>query len=289
LPFPCLDLVETAGRAVLNDATSSAVVAAHYFWLFPSPEPAAGAPIDPILRGGVTLAHYPVFGADQPAVLAAGLLDVSRLYRGLPTGAQQFYKFTEFPGGYNDIGFYDQRCTSPRHPLTNGKEDAFQHFFTVVNIYRANIVRHSYVVHRLFGYTGGPAKVRLTAHTATVLHRAPRLDGQGGTAFGQKYNVTNRLKLRQTNGWEKEFYNSVTSFGNARPLSIDGSDAYSAWHRDYDARRDGFFSVEFDLVAGDYELILDSEVAFSEGPKRYEGWQSCSLLFALHGLSIERL
>lgn len=289
LAFPCLDLVEKDGRAVLNDAASSAVTVAHYYWPFPTPAPAAGTPIDPGQRGGVTPAGYPVFGVDHPPVLAASLFDVSRLYRGLPPGAQQSYKFTEFPGGYDDLGFPAQKCTSARHPLTNSKDDAFQHSFTAAAIYRANIVRHSYVVHRLFNYSGGPAKVRLTAHTASVIRRDARKDGQRGTAFGQDYDVTDRLKLRLVNGWEKEFYNSVTSFGRDQPLSNRGSDAYSSWRKDWEARRDGFFSVDFDLVAGDYELVLDSEVYYFEAPKRFEGWQSISLFFALHGLSIERV
>ena len=289
LPFSCLDLIESSGRAVLSDASSSAVTVAHYFWEFPSPEPTVGKPIDPSQRGDVVPAKYPVFGPDDPWVLAARVFDVSRLYRGLRTGAQKTYDFTTFPGGNVDLGYYNQRCTPYHHALTNDKGDSFETFFNVVNIYRLNTRQHSYVVHPLFKYTGGPAKVRLTAHVASIIHRDPRKDGQGGTAFGQKWDVYNHLKLRRSKGWEKEFYNSVEAFGVERPISVQGSDAISAWYSNYDKRRDGVFTLDFDLEAGDYELILDSEVYFDPAPKRYEGWQSTSLAFFLHGLSIERL
>lgn len=290
LAFPCLDLVETAGRAVLKDASTSAVTVAHYYWPFPATEPAVGAPIDSSLRGGVTPARYPVFGTDQPSVLAAGLFDVSRLYRGLPSGAQKTYNYSKFPGGYNDIGYYNERCSPRRHALVNDKEDAFDTFFNVVNIWRANIVQHSYVKHPLFEYTGGKVKVRLTAFVAGIVHREPRKDGQGGTAFAQRYEVTNYLKLRLPNGSEKQLYDSVLAFGNDRPLSLNmGGRGWSDFYKTYDCRRDGFFSVDFELEPGSYELILDSVAHFSEGPKRYEGWQSSSLAFFLHGLSIERI
>jgi hypothetical protein len=288
--LPCLDFVESGGKAVLKDATASAATVAHYFWAFPSPQPAAGKAIDPSQRGGVTPSLHPVFGADQPPVLAAGFFDVSRLYRGVPSSAQKSYGFTKFPGGYNDIGYYDEKLTPYHHPLTNDKGDSFQTFFTVVNIWRANIRQNSYVVHPLFNYSGGPVKVRLTAHIASIVHRAPRKDGQGGTAFAQRYEVLSYLKLRRSGGSEKTFYDSVLSFGRERPLSLNmGGGGWSYWDKHYDCRRDGHFSVDFDLEAGDYELILDNVVHFSEGPKRYEGWQSSSLEFFLHGLSLERV
>jgi hypothetical protein len=290
LAFPCLDLVETAGRPILKDASNSAVSVAHYYWPFPSTEPAVGTPIDPSLRGGVTPARYPVFGADQPTVLAAGLFDVSRLYRGLPSSAQKTYNYSKFPGGYSDIGYYNERCSPRRHALVNDKEDAFDTFFNVVNIYRASIVQHSYVKHPLFDYSGGRVKVRLTAFVAGIVNRDPRKDGQGGTAFAQRYEILNYLKLRLPNGSEKQFYDSVLGFGSERPLSLNmGGGGWHGFYQPYECRRDGFFSVDFELEPGSYELILDSVAHFSEGPKRYEGWQSSSLAFFLHGLSIERI
>jgi len=290
LAFPCLDLVETAGRPVLKDATTSAVTVAHYYWRFPSTEPAVGTRIDGSFRGGVTPARYPVFGTDEASVLAAGLFDVSRLYRGLPAGAQKTYNYSKFPGGYNDIGYYREQCNSRHHALVNDREDAFDTFFNVVNIWRANIVQHSYVKHPLFEYSGGKVKVRLTAFVASIVRREPRKDGQGGTAFAQRYEIINYLKLRLPNGNEKQLYDSVLAFGNERPLSLnEGGGGWRYWHENYECRRDGFFWVDFELEPGSYELILDSLVHFSEGPKRYEGWQSSSLAFFLHGLSIERV
>lgn len=288
VPFVCLDLTESQGSSVLTDATKSPVTLAHYFWKFNSPEPAVGKPIDPNQRGGVTPAKYPVFGADQP-VLAASVFDVSRLYRGLPTGAKQSYKYDKFPGGNPDLGFKVETFTAHHNPLTNDRGDAFETFFTCHHIYRLVTKQESWVVHPLFKYTGGKAKVRLTAHVASIIDRAPRKDGQGGTAFGQVWDVFNRLHLRQKGGSLKTFYISVDSFGVNKPISVQGTDADSAWHKDYKARRDGFFTIDFDLEAGDYELVMGSEARFWESPKRYEGWQSTSLAFFLHGLSIERL
>ncbi len=289
LPFPCLDLTFKDGRSILKDVSASPVSVAHYFWPFPSTTPAEGTPIDPSQRGGVKPARYPVFGPDQPGVLAASLFDVSRLYRGLPSGTPHSYKFDKFQGGSPDLGYYNERCTPYHHPLTNDKGDAFETFFTMVHIYRLDIRQHSFVWHPLFTYSGAPIKVRLTAHVASIIHRDPRKDGQGGTAFGQDWEVFNRLRLKHPNGSENQFYNSVDAFGVDRPISVQGSDAYSHWNDNYDARRDGVFSIDFDLVPGDYQLMLDSEIAVFVCEHRYEGWQSTSLAFFLHGLSIERL
>lgn len=287
-PFVCLDLIESDGRTVLRDTNASPVTMAHYFWNFNSPAPAAGKPIDPSQRGGVTPALYPVFGADQP-VLAASVFDVSRLYRGLPTGAKQSYRHDKFPGGDPDLGVKVENFNFHHNPLTNDKGDAFDTFFTVHHIWRLDTKQNSWVVHPLFKYTGAPAKVRLTAHVASIIERAPRKDGQGGTAFGQTWDVFNRLHLWHSKGSKRTFYISVDSFGMDKPISVQGSGAYSAWHQNYKARRDGLFTIDFDLEAGDYELAMQSEAAFWRGPKRYEGWQSTSLAFFLHGLSIERL
>ncbi len=287
LPFPCLDLRVADGHSVLRDVNSSPVTVAHYSWSFPLPPPAAEKPIDPTQRGGVTPKLYPVFGPDQPGVLAASVFDVSRLYRGLPSGTPHSYKFDKFQGGSPDLGYYNEKCTGYHHPMTSDKGDAFETFFTEVHIYRLDIRQHSYVGHPLFTYSGAPTKVRLTAHVASIIHRDPRKDGQGGTAFGQIWDVFNRLRLKHPNGSQNEFYNSVDGFGVDKPISAQAF--HAPWYDNYDARRDGFFSIDFDLVAGNYELILDSEVAVWECEHRYEGWQSTSLAFFLHGLSLERL
>jgi hypothetical protein len=286
LPFRCLDLIETGGRPVLKD---EAVTLAHYFWPFRSPEPAPGKEIEPKQRGGVMPALYPVFGPGEPGVLAASVFDVSRLYRGLPAGAKKSYDHSKFPGGNNDLGYYNQICNGYHHALTNDSGDSFDASFNAVHIWRLETRQHSYVVHPLFNYAGATIKVRITAHVASIIQREPRKDGQGGTAFGQWWDVYNHLKVRRVKGQEKEFYNSVEAYGSDRPISAQGSDAYSAWHEHYEKRRDGFFSVDLDLEPGDYELVLDNEVAFDRCSQRYEGWQSTSLAFYLHGLSIERV
>jgi hypothetical protein len=287
-PFVCLDLIVADGQQVLRDTSASPVTMAHYFWKFNSPEPATGKPIDAGQRGGVTPARYPVFGSDAP-VLAASVFDVSRLYRGLQSGAKQSYRFDKFPGGDPDLGVKVEEFKFFHNPLTNDKGDAFETFFTVHHIWRLDSRQNSWVVHPLFKYSGAPAKVRLTAHVASIIERAPRKDGQGGTAFGQTWDVFNRLHLWHSKGLKKTFYISVDSFGPEKPVSNLGTYAYSAWHQNYKCRRDGFFTIDFDLEAGDYELSMQSEAAFWRGPKRYEGWQSTSLAFFLHGVSIERL
>jgi hypothetical protein len=207
LPFPRLDLTtEASGRAVLKDATSSPVTVAHYYWEFPSREPEAGKPIDPGQRGGVTPARYPVFGADQP-VLAAGVFDVSRLYRGLPTGAQKTYDYSKFPGGNDDLGYRDEICTPYHHALTNDKGDAFETKFTVLNIYRLETRQHSYVVHPLFKYSGGPAKIRLTAHTVRV-----SLDLIAGTTSRLLSALPNGTNLRFVPSGKFLFCRTVPGF-----------------------------------------------------------------------------
>jgi hypothetical protein len=289
LAFPCLDLVEKNGKATLQDATTTWVNVARYFWPLSSPVPAEGTVLDPSRRGGVKMVKHHVFGEKEEPVFAAGLFDVGHLYRGLPAGAKRSHTYAKFPGGYNDIGYYHESCESTHHPLTNEAGVALETFFNVVNIWRASIQQFSRVVHPLFTYAGGKARVRLVGHIGGRLGREPRKDGQGGTAFAQNYEIVNHLKLRFPNGSEKEFYNSVTSFGPDRPLgvNVDGG-ASHYWHEFYDQRRDSYFAIEFDLEPGNYDLVLDSEVAFAEGPKRYEGWQSSSLRFYLHGLALQR-
>jgi hypothetical protein len=287
-PFGCLDLIESGGKTELRDVSASPVTMAHYFWKFNSPEPAAGQPIDRTQRGGVTPKHYPVFGADKP-VLAASVFDVSRLYRGLPSGAKQNYRYDKFPGGDPDLGIKEEKFTFYHNPLTIDKGDAFETFFKLHNIWRLSTKQNSWAVHPLFSYSGKPAKVKLTAFVASIIERAPRKDGQGGTAFAQHWDVYNRLHLWHSNGSKKTFYISVDSFGKDRPISVLSPYAYAAWHETYKARRDGFFSIEFELEAGDYELAMQSEAHYSRAEKRYEGWQETSLAFFLHGISIERI
>jgi len=288
LAFPCLDLVESGGKAILNDATSSNVTLAHYFWPFPSPEPAVGKPIDPRLRGGVTPARYPVFGSKpDEQVLAAGLFDVSRLYRGLPSGAQKSYKQTPFPGNNDDLGIKSLSYTPYHHALTNDAGDAFSTSFTVAHMYRLNTRQHSYVLHPLFKYSGGKVKVRLSVHVASIIHRTARLDGEHGTGNSGWWEVWSRLKLRNSKGWEQEFFNSVDSYGSDWPISVNS--IYARFKEPYDRRKDGFFSLDFDLDAADYELVLDNEISFTPAKIRYEGWHYTSLEFYLHGLSLERV
>lgn len=286
--FGCLDLIESGGKAELRDVNTSPVTMAHYFWNFKSPEPAAGKPIDSSQRGGVTPVRLPVFGADKP-VLAASVFDVSRLYRGLPSGTKSNYRSDKFPGGNPDLGIKVEEFKFHHNPLTVDKGDAFETFFTVHHIWRLDTKQNSWVVHPLFKYSGATAKVRLTAFVASIIDRAPRKDGQGGTAFGQTWDVFNRLHLWHSKGSKRTFYISVDSFGSLKPVSNEGTLAYSAWHQNYHCRKDGHFTIDFDLEAGEYELAMQNEAAFWRGPKRYEGWQSTSLAFFLHGISIERL
>lgn len=285
--FPCLDLTESNGKAVLRDASDSAVTMAHYYWKFNSPEPAAEKPIDPSQRGGVTPKLYKVFGDDQPPVLAASVFDVSRLYRGLSTGAKQTYRSDKFPGTDHFVAM-EEKFTFHRNPLTNEKGDAFETFFTIHHNWMCSTRQNSWVVHPLFSYSGGRVKVRLRAHVASMIDRKARKDGKGGTAFNQHWDVYNRLHLWHSNGSKKTFYISVDSFGNDKPISNLGHMAWVNFYNDYKARRDGFFEIEFELEAGDYELAMGSEAHIAKDVK-YDGWQSTSLTFFLHGISIERV
>ena len=289
LPFPCLDLSISNGQSVLRNVNDTFATIAHYSWPFPSPPPKADEPIDSNQRGKVTPKLYPAFGPGEDGVLAASVFDVSRLYRGLPSGTAYSYKYDKFPKASDDLGYYDEKCVGYHHPLTNDKGDAFETNFKEVHIWRLNIFEHSYVTHPLFIYTGPKIRVRITAFVSSIIHRDPRLDGQGGTAFEQTWDLFNRLRLAHPNGSKNEFYNSVDSYGSDHPVSVNGSGANWDRHKNYDCRRDGAFTIDFDLDAGKYDLVLDSEVAVWRAPQRHEGWQSSSLAFFLHGLSIERL
>jgi uncharacterized protein YoxC len=287
LPFPVLDLVESEGNAMLRDIGKTFASVAHYFWSFPSPPPAVGTAIDNSFRGGVTPRLFPVFGDDNPGVLAAGLFDPNRLCRGLPSGAKQEYAFNQFPydGGGTYITFHDQRHDPKRHPLTNDAGDVYFVTFNVKNIYKGNNAHSSRTYHRLFNYSGKTVKVRLWAHVTTRLRRDPRKDISRGTAFAQDYDVCNRLDLRFPDGKWKEFYNSFHSWGNDMPVSLD----HHYEDRDGDVIRSGSFNVDFDLVPGIYHLVLDNGAYFREAEYKYNGWQSTTLDFTLRAVTLEMI
>ena len=113
----------------------------------------------------------------------------------------------------------------------------------------------------------------------------PRLDIGCGTAFAQTYDVINHLRLRLPDGSQKEFYNSAHSFGTDMPLSLTGSDNITS--RQLDESRAAGFMIDFDLVAGEYHLVLEDEAYFREAKHRYEGWQSSTLAFTLRAVSLE--
>ena len=287
LPFPVLDLIESDGKAMIRDLSRSFTSVAHYYWKFPATPPPAGVALDTTFRGGVTPRLFPVFGEDSPGVLAAGLFDPNRLCRGLPSGAHQEYTFNPFPydGGGTYITFHDQRHDPRRHPLTNDAGDVYFVTFNVQNIFKADNALSSRTFHRLFNYSGKTVKVRLWAHVTTRLRRTPRRDIHGGTAFAQDYDVCNRLDLQFPDGKWKEFYNTFNSYGPEKPVSL----AYHYEDRDADRTASGSFKIDFDLVPGTYQLVLDNGAYFREAKHRYEGWQSTTMDFTLRAVSLEML
>jgi hypothetical protein len=285
-PLPCLDFKAENDRAVLKDVSSTTATVARYFWKFPDQLPEVGVPIDYRRRGGVTPARYPVFGPDQPPVLAASLLDVSRLYCGIGEWLPRSYKYFKFPGQYPYIGFDgEENREFGGHPISSVRGSCFEAFFTAFHTYQAEVGQHTLVSHHLFKYSGAPAKVRLTAQVVSKIHRDPRLTS------AQWWEVYHRLKLKNlTKGWEREFYNSVEAYGSERPISINGvARADSALYAPYDARREGTFPIDFELEAADYELLFDAEAAFHHDSNGYHGWHKTSMMFVLSGLWLERV
>ncbi|WP_130417044.1 hypothetical protein [Edaphobacter modestus] len=287
LPFSVLDFVESGGKATLRDVGTTFTNVAHYFLSFPSPMPGVGTEIDKSFRGGVTPKLFPVFGEDNTGVLAAGLFDPNRLCRGLPSGAKQEYRFNPFPydGGGTYITFHDQKCESKRHPLTNDAGDVYSVTFNVKNIHKGDNAHSSSTYHRLFNYTGKTVKVRLWAHVTTRLRADPRKDISHGTAFAQDYDVCNRLDLQFPDGKWKEFYNSFHSWGNNKPVSLNGNET----SKNLDVSRSRSFNIDFDLVPGEYHLVLDNGAYFRKADHSYDGWQSTTLDFTLRALTLEMI
>jgi len=289
VPLPCLDLTQNAAREpVLSDLSNCSAFVAHYRWAFATPEPAVGAPIDPGMRGGVRPALYPVFGADQPQVLAAGVLDVNPIYCALRPGAEFPYEYKPLPPGYDDLTVKDQRFDKYRHPLMNAQQIAYEVSYTVFNIYRANAKYRGEVNIKLFRYDGAPAKVRLTAHLLSRLKSDTRKDHNGGTAFRNPYSLLAHLRLMLPDGSKRKFYTSTEEFGYNKPLDMEGSAAYSAFERPYDAYYMGGFGIDIDLKPGVYGLQLDNEIYYPGAPKRSEGWNCTGLGFQLRHVTLER-
>ena len=157
------------------------------------------------------------------------------------------------PGQYNYIGFAGEELREfGGHPIMSLRGSRFETLFTVFHTYQAEKGQHSLVAHPLFKRSGAAAKVRLTAQVSSKIHRDARLTS------AQWWEVYHRLKLKHLQkGWEREFYNSVESHGPDKPISINGKDARAdrALYAPYDAEREGTFSIEFDLEAGEYELL----------------------------------
>ena len=285
-PLPCLDFTAENNRAVLKDINSTTATVAHFFWKFPAKLPAVGDLMDWRQRNGVKVGQYPVFGSENP-VLAASLFDVSRLYRGIGEWLPRSYKYFKFPGQYSYIGFADEELREfGGHPITSVRGSCFEQLFTVFHTYQAETGQHTLVSHHLFKYSGAPAKVRLTARVKSKIHRDARLTS------AQWWEVYHRLKLKSlTKGWEREFYNSVESYGPQKPISINGTDARApnALYAPYDAERGGTFSIDFDLEAGEYELLFDGEAAFHHDSNGYHGWHKTMMYFVTDGIWLERV
>ena len=197
------------------------------------------------------------------------------------------YKYFKFPGNFSYIGYADEQLRDfGGHPIACVRGSCFETLFTVFHTYQAETGQHSLVAHHLFKYSGAPAKMRLTAKVKSKLHRDARLTS------AQWWEVYHRLKLKNlTRGWEREFYNSVESFGPEKPVSINGAAARAdhALYAPYDVEREGIFSTDFDLENADYELLFDAEVAFHHDSAGYHGWHKTMLHFILSGLWIERV
>ena len=286
-PLPCLDFKASEdARAVLKDPSTTTATVARFFWKFPSVLPEVGSMIDFRQRGGIKPALYPVFGPDQPPVLAASVFNVTRLYSGIGEWLPRSYKYFKFPGNYDYIGFDNESCNEfGGHPLRGGTGACIEAYFTVFHIFKAEVGQHSLVTHHLFKYSGAPAKLRLSAKVKSKIHRDARLTS------AQWWEVYHRLKLKHLQkGWTREFYNSVEAYGPDKPISINGAArANNVLYAPYDAEREGIFSIDFDLEEGDYELIFDAEAAFHHDSAGYQGWHKTTMWFALNGLSIERV
>jgi hypothetical protein len=285
LPFCCLDLYAPAGRPMLTDVDKALVTMAHYQWAFPTPAPAPDTPIDVRYRGAAAPALYPVFGADEPMVLAAGIFNGDPLFCGMPSDASRDTPFTPFPSGNDHITYSDQKLSANRHALSNGSGTVFESSFQVQNASRAFATQQSQATHRLFGYAGKQVKLRMWAHVTTRMAGAPRRDQLNERFFSHQYKIFNRLRLRFPNGTEKEFYNSVEAYSR----TFDVSAMNTSVNVGFDLALSGSFSIDFDLVPGDYHLVLKNEANFPPCGIPYDGWQSTTLDFKLKMVTLEMI
>jgi hypothetical protein len=289
-PFSCVDLHASAGKPTLSDVNVAKATMARYKWDFANPLPLVGTEIDSSFKGAVTPAMYPVFGTDQPMVLAAGLFDGSRLISGLASGTKPEASSAKFPVGNAHISYFDQQLICGRHALSDDEGTIFQSSFEVQNAWRANARETSYLKQRLFAYSGGRGKVRLSAHVRSRLSAAVRHDWSPNL-YWHMYSLFHVLKLRFPDGTEKDIYDCSTAFDGKLDVykgKLFAPVDFGSIPRVGDLV--GIFSLDFDVVPGDYHLVLYNTVNFPYVSfVAYEGWNSTQVTFTLHDITLEVL
>ncbi len=288
LPFKCLDLYAPGGKPTLRDVDKAKVSMARYRWSFPASMPPVGEAIDTRFRGSATPAMYPVFGPDEPKVQAAGIFNGSPLFRGLPSDVPSNASTKLFPSGNPHITYFNQKSTCSRHALTNDPGVSIKSSFEVHHAWRARTHETSHLVHRLFSYSGGRVRLRLSAHVTTSLSIGPRLDGDKFFYFHHS-QIFHVLKLRFPDGSEKDVYNSSTAFDGE--VDLNGGIFQPGHHTKFSRadKRKGKFKIEFDLVPGEYQLVLYNTTKIDLGFPDYEGWNTTNLSFDLGLVTLEMI
>ncbi|ROZ64183.1 hypothetical protein [Ramlibacter sp. WS9] len=290
LPYAVLDLVVEDGKPVLCDVGTTFVHQSRYKWSFASSPPAVGTVIDSNQRLGVTVKEVSVFGADEPMVLAASVFDASRITRGLPAGVKTDTFFVPFPGGYPHAGFKDQSCDARRHPLTNGTGILLETRYNFVSAERADMSTRMTAEQRLFQYKGAKVRARLWVHMKGRMQAGARKDTSRGTELGHQQDLPSHIMLRLPD-------RSLVGLGNtidkwALNVHGDHDRALSLMYAmtkpgDYDQSSNASLSVDFDLVPGDYQLVLYNDCWITQRNTPYDGWNSATQTLTFEDVTLE--
>jgi hypothetical protein len=272
-----VDLTLSGNTLSLGSYEDSSPTLIRYYWPWKT-LPAEGKPLEPVFRGDVTPRYYDVF-EDKNYVLAAGFLDFRTLLVGAPGNTPPtLTKNTDFPPA-NSHAVINQKTFKPHHPhplagrppvAANTIEWRFDHAWK----WEGTRLRSS--TFSLFKYSGGKAKLRITANVSCSVEHLPKCPTWGDN------DCNARLNLVEPGGGEKLFYNSEN----------DGDGRLALIHRrgNYKAKLESWPTIEIELSPGSYALSLDfkSWVGYRTPVfEYYDGWNLDSLHFELNGLYVE--
>jgi hypothetical protein len=186
------------------------------------------------------------------------------------------------------VGFSGQTCDARRHLLASGTGFALETKYNFVSAEQADATFRSTVVQHLFRYEGAKARARLWVHMRGRIQAGTRKDTRRGSAQGHDQDLPSHIMLRLPNTSELGLGNTIENFGkkgNVPYLSLmSAMKHYGNWDESED---DSGLHVDFDLVPGDYQLVLYNDCWIQSKRDSYGGWNSATQTLTFKQATLE--